>query len=345
MTMRVLIVVPALNEAKHIEAVVEHLVRDMATLPDARLVIADGGSDDGTLPLVEALARRHPSVVLLENPARLQSAAINQAVRRFGHGYDVLIRCDAHAGYPPAFCSRLLATLERTGADAVVVPLDSVGEAGLQRVVGWVSNSRLGTGGAAHRGGRSSGFVDHGHHAAFRLDTFRRCGGYDETFTHNEDAELDCRQRAFGARVYLDADIRVLYRPRSSLRGLGRQYFNYGSGRSRTVRRHPRSLRLRQAILPINLAGMVVASALGPALPLLALWPLAYLAALAAGGASLAFRHRSLLALLTAPVALVMHTAWAAGFIHGLATRRERPWQPDMAAPLPLLQGGAGESA
>ena len=48
--MRVLIVVPTLNEAKHIEGVVEHLVRDMAALPDARLVIADGGSDDGAEP-------------------------------------------------------------------------------------------------------------------------------------------------------------------------------------------------------------------------------------------------------------------------------------------------------
>ncbi|HTV20933.1 MAG TPA: glycosyltransferase family 2 protein, partial [Polyangiaceae bacterium] len=313
---RALIVIPTLNEAAHLDGVVQQLLADIAALDrsaqgSARLVIVDGGSTDGTLALAEALERQHPSVTLLHNRARIQSAAINLAVRRFGHGCDVLIRCDAHAAYPPAFCSRLLATLERTGADAVVVPLDSAGEAGLQRVVGWVCNSRLGTGGAAHRAGRTSGFVDHGHHAAFRLDMFRRCGGYDETFTHNEDAELDCRQRALGARVYLDADIRVVYRPRASLAGLWRQYHNYGIGRSRTAQRHPRSLRLRQVALPVNLVGMGLALALCPLVAPLASWPVAYLGALGAAAAGLVVKHRTPAAALAAPVALVMHTAWA----------------------------------
>jgi succinoglycan biosynthesis protein ExoA len=344
MTMRPLIVVPTLNEAAHIEAVVHQLLVEGGALDDARLVIADGGSTDGTLAIAERLARQNPAITLLHNRARIQSAAVNLAVRRFGHGCDVLIRCDAHAAYPPAFCARLLATLEQTGADAVVVPLDSAGEGGLQRVVGWVCNSPVGTGGAAHRAGRKSGFVDHGHHAAFRLEMFRRCGGYDETFTHNEDGELDCRQRALGARVYLDSAIRVVYRPRTSLGGLWRQYFSYGAGRSRTAQRHPRSLRLRQVALPSNLVGMALAAALGRWFSMLLLWPAAYVAALGLAALGLALRHRSALAALAAPVALVMHTAWAAGFLSGLARRREKRWREEMATPLQLLQG-SGEGA
>src|SRR6186713_2910719 len=99
MTMRPLIVVPTLNEAPHIEGVVRQLLADAAALNDARLVIADGGSTDGTLALAEQLARENPAVTLLHNRARIQSAALNLAVRRFGHGCDVLIRCDAHAAY------------------------------------------------------------------------------------------------------------------------------------------------------------------------------------------------------------------------------------------------------
>jgi succinoglycan biosynthesis protein ExoA len=342
--MRALIVIPTLNEARHIEAVVRRLLEEAPALGDARVVIADGGSTDGTLALGERLALEHPAVTLLHNRARIQSAAINLAVRRFGRGCDVLIRCDAHAEYPPAFCSRLLATLEGTGADAVVVPLDSAGEGRFQRVVGWVCNSALGTGGAAHRAGRRSGFVDHGHHAAFRLETFRRCGGYDETFTHNEDAELDCRQRALGARVYLDSSIRVSYRPRSSWASLCRQYFHYGAGRSRTAQRHPRSLRLRQVALPANLAGMALAAGLGTFWPQLWAWPLAYLSVLALASSGLVVRHRSALALLALPIAFVLHTAWAAGFIGGLITRREKPWRSESATPLALLQG-TGEGA
>lgn len=342
--MRALIVVPTLNEARHLEGVVQQLLGGAPEPGGARLVIVDGGSTDGTLAIAERLAQQNPCITLLHNRARIQSAAVNLAVRRFGQGCDVLIRCDAHADYPPAFCQRLLATLERTGADAVVVPLDSAGDVGLQRVVGWVCNSPVGTGGAAHRAGRTSGFVDHGHHAAFRLEMFQRCGGYDESFTHNEDGEFDCRQRALGARVYLDSDIRVVYRPRASLGALGRQYHNYGSGRSRTAQRHPRSLRLRQVALPANLAGMALALALCPwFLPLLA-WPAAYLAVLALAAGGLVLRQRSALAWLALPVALVMHTAWAAGFISGLVRRREKRWREEMATPLELLQG-SGERA
>jgi len=341
---RALIVMPTLNEAAHLEAAVSDLLRGAAEPGAVRLVIVDGGSTDGTLALAERLAREHASVRLLHNPARIQSVAVNLAVRGFGHDFDVLIRCDAHALYPPAFCARLLETLAYRQADSVVVPLDSVGHGALQRAVARVSNSPVGTGGAAHRAGHTSGFVDHGHHAAFRMDTFRNCGGYDETFTHNEDAEFDCRQRALGGRVFLDSAIRVTYHPRASFGGLWRQYFCYGAGRSRTARRHPGSLRVRQIALPVHLGVSVIAFAGSPWCPALLLWPAAYLGLLTLVALSWAVRQGSLAALLTGPVALVMHSAWASGFLAGLIQRREGVWRPNMTVPLRLAEG-LGEPA
>lgn len=336
--MRALVVIPTLNEAAHIETVVNALLADVAASDTVRIVIADGGSTDGTLALAEQLAREHRAVELIHNPARVQSAALNLSVRRFGHGHDVLIRCDAHAQYPRFFCARLVETLERMQTDAVVVPLDSVGERGLERAIAWVSNSVVGTGGAAHRAGRRSGFVDHGHHAAFRMAMFQRCGGYDESFTHNEDAELDCRQRALGGKVYLDCSIRVLYRPRASVGGLFRQYFRYGAGRSRTARRHPASLRARQIALPAHLAISALAFAISPWSPALLGWPAAYLGVLSLASLHAVVRERSLAAFLTLPVALVMHFAWGSGFLSGLCRRRERPWRPEMVDPLRLSE-------
>jgi succinoglycan biosynthesis protein ExoA len=245
-----------------------------------------------------------------------------------------MIRCDAHSSYPPNFCRRLLETLERVDADAVVVPMDSYGESGLQRAIAWVSNSPIGTGGAAHRAGRRSGFVDHGHHAAFRMDRFRRAGGYDETFSHNEDAELDCRQRALGARVYLDAEIRVGYQPRARLRDLWRQYFRYGAGRSRTARRHPGSLRLRQLAVPTHLAISLLALGVSPLFPAALAWPAFYLVVLGGTSIALAVRHRDVAGLWAGPAAAVMHTAWACGFFSGLITHREPRWRAETTTPL-----------
>jgi succinoglycan biosynthesis protein ExoA len=338
---RVLVVVPTLNEAGHIERVLRDLLAETAQFSAMHIVVADGGSTDQTVALVEAAARRHPEVMLVHNPARIQSAAVNLGVLRHGRESDVLIRCDAHSLYPAGFCRRLLETMGRVNADAVVVPMDSTGDGCLQRAVAWVSNSPIGTGGSAHRAGRRSGFVDHGHHAAFRMDRFRTTGGYDESFTHNEDAEFDCRQRALGARVYLDADIRVVYQPRPTLRGLWRQYFKYGAGRSRTARRHPGSLRLRQLAVPAHLVLSALALAISPWFVAALAWPASYLLVLAATSVWLAVRHRSACGLLAGPAAAVMHTAWACGFLWALVTRRESAWRPEMAKPLWAGTGAA----
>lgn len=331
---RVLVVVPTLNEAVHIVGVLERLLRDAAGFTAARVVVVDGGSTDQTVELVEALALRHDRLYYLPNPARIQSAAVNLAARRFGAEADVLVRCDAHADYPEGYCVRLVQTLQRVHADAVVVPMDSVGSTPLQRAVAWASNSLLGTGGAKHRGGRESGFVDHGHHAAFRMTMFRQCGGYDETFSHNEDAEFDCRQLALGARVYLDGDARLSYHPRSTLTALSSQYFRYGAGRSRTVRRHPGSLRMRQLVVPVHVLATATALLLAPWEPALLAWPALYLLALALASLTLAGRHRSWAGLLAGPAAAVMHFSWGAGFLAGLFRWRERVWNPEMVVPL-----------
>ena len=164
------------------------------------------------------------------------------------------------------------------------------------------------------------------------MASFRRAGGYDPSFTHNEDAELDCRQRALGARVYLDAEIRVAYHPRASAAALARQYFRYGKGRSRTLRRHPDSLRLRQLAVPLHLQLSLAALLFAAWWPLLLCWPMSYLAVLAGASLVLAWRHRSPCALLAGPAAALMHTAWALGFFWGCFTVRERRWMVADAA-------------
>ncbi|MDB5893956.1 MAG: succinoglycan biosynthesis protein ExoA [Rhodoferax sp.] len=336
---QVLVVIPTLNEARTIEGVVASLCDDLPQNAQVSLVVVDGGSTDGTLDIVKQLATRQPRLQWLNNPKRIQSAAVNLAASQLGHGVQVLVRCDAHAQYPRGFIRMLLASLDRTGADAVVVPMDSTGHNCVQRAVAWASDTKVGSGGSAHRGGRRSGYVDHGHHAAFRMESFRRAGGYDETFTHNEDAELDCRQRSLGSKIYLDADIRLGYHPRSTIAGLARQYFAYGRGRSRTVRRHPGSMRLRQLALPVHLVVSVLALVFAAWLPWLLLWPLAYAGVLLLTSLSIAWREKSVCGLLAGPTAAVMHLWWAAGFLAGMLFVRENRWQLSGATPLGSIGG------
>ncbi|MCK8785176.1 glycosyltransferase family 2 protein [Roseomonas sp. NAR14] len=330
----VLIVIPALNEEAHIAGVVAAMQAD-AAMAGALIVVSDGGSRDRTVEIVRGIGMRDPRVrvAVPERPDSLgtPSANVNRAVRQFGAGRRWLVRVDAHAAYPPAYASRLVAAALRTGADCVVTPMLTRGRNCFSRAAAAAQNSLLGTGGSAHRLAGRGGWVDHGHHALMRLDAFRDAGGYDEAFSHNEDAELDLRLAKAGNRIWLADDVMLTYYPRGTARGLWRQYFKYGKGRAMTVSRHGGSRKLRQTI-PLLIAPMLLVGALAP-LPwlagmpllaaLLALPSLGYVALCLLYGAWLG-RHGDGCAALAGVPAMIMHVAWSAGY-----------WRQVLAGPSP----------
>jgi len=299
-----------------------------------RFLVIDGGSTDDTPAVVRRLALADPRIRLVANPARLQSAAVNLAAGLASEAEGFLVRCDAHTAYPPGFVAAVVTHLETRGVGSVVVPMDSVGTTRFGQATAWVSDTPLGSGGSAHRGGRTSGFVDHGHHAGWTLACFRAVGGYDESYSHNEDAELDCRIAAAGMRIWLAAEIRLTYFVRPTARALARQYCNYGRGRSRTVRRHAGSIRLRQLAVPTAMTTLALALLAGVFLsPVALVAPAIYAAALAAVSLQVAWRRRAWKGMLAGPAACIMHAAWSWGFLSGLVTIREPRWRPEQGIP------------
>jgi succinoglycan biosynthesis protein ExoA len=320
--LRALVIIPCLNEEAFIGPLLQQILADDGLI-DPLIVVADGGSTDRTRAIVSDLAAGHPRVVLMDNPRRLQSAGVNLAARMYGQDRAWLVRVDAHATYPDRYASGLIAEGRRIGAASVVVSMDTVGEPGLQRAIAAAQTSALGTGGSAHRRQGSGGYVDHGHHALFRMAEFLACGGYDETFSHNEDAELDLRLARNGGAIWLTDRCPVVYHPRSTLKALWRQYYAYGRGRARTVLKHRTKLKARQAA-PLIVAPAVVLAGLAPLL-----WPLA-LPALGWGGACLGYglllgvRRRDPWAALVGVPAMTMHLAWSLGAWRQVLTEPHR---------------------
>lgn len=283
------------------------------------IVIADGGSTDGTVELAKGLGSKFANVSLLVNPKRIQSAGINLAVDEFGKDAEFVIRIDAHAEYPPDYCRVLIEEAERTGASSVVVAMKTVGIAWFQRAVAEAQNSRLGNGGAAHRQVSADGmWTDHGHHALMRIDAFTRAGGYDESFSHNEDAELDVRLRKLGFRIWLTGRTSIRYFPRSSPWALFRQYVNWGAGRAKTAIMHRMPLRIRQlvpaAILPLALLALAAPVLHAAAAPF-AIWAAVCLVY----GLYLALKGGGLGALAAGPAAMIMHMGYSIGFWRAVA--------------------------
>jgi succinoglycan biosynthesis protein ExoA len=315
----VLVVIPALNEETHIDACIRSLMFGDRRLMDVQIIIADGSSTDRTRSIAADLLDEFPNLRLILNPKRLQSAAVNLAARDYGAGCRILVRCDAHSIYPPGFVMAVADSLNQRGVASIVVPMDAFGRTCFQRAAAWIADTPLGSGGAAHRGGRTSMFVDHGHHAGFDLKTFLHVGGYNETFSHNEDAEFDTRLRHAGGRIFLDADIRLRYLPRETATALALQYFNYGKGRARTILKHGEAPQLRQVVPVLALAACVLGSALSPLDARGLLFPAGYAGVLALASIGTAIRHRSFCGLAAGAASAIMHMSWAAGFLHQLA--------------------------
>lgn len=325
-----LIVIPCLNEERHLTSLLNRLLREN---PDATVVVADGGSTDASRAIVAGLSALHPSLILLDNPGRLQSAGINLAVRHHSAGHEWLVRIDAHCDYPARYVSTLIETARRYGASSVVVPMATHGKACFQTATATAQNSLLGNGGSAHRRRSTGRFVDHGHHALMDLALFRQIGGYDESFSHNEDAELDLRLGAAGGRIWLEPELALDYWPRETIHALFRQYRGYGRGRAMTRLRHGQRMKARQAI-PLVIAPLLAMAGIGlglatafPGAAILAIPALIWALLCLVYGLMLGFRRRSICAAASGLAAMTMHLAWSVGFI-GQTLLGPRPGLP-----------------
>jgi len=321
-----LIIIPCLNEETYIKALTEKLIVD-----NVKIIIADGGSTDKTPIIAKELETQHDNVFYLHNPKRIQSAAVNLAVKEHGGASEYFIRIDAHADYPSDFCETLLKEAKDQKADSVVVSMNTVGKEGFQKAIAAAQNSKLGNGGSAHRNAENEGkWVDHGHHALMRISAFEDVEGYDESFSHNEDAELDMRLTKSGYKIWLTGKTDMIYYPRSKPIPLFKQYFKFGEGRLKTILKHRAKPHLRQMI-PVGVAPAVGLYLLSPFFGLFA-WPALIWAIIClAYGIKLAIDDKDKTIALSGFAIMIMHLAWSLGFWKGLIDnwKQAKEWLHD----------------
>jgi succinoglycan biosynthesis protein ExoA len=260
---RVSIVAPMLNEAAHVESFVADVAAQDVDLP-LELLVADGGSEDGSVDLLEAAAAKAGvAVTVIANPARHVSAGLNACIERATG--DLIVRMDCHSRYPADYVRLCVNAAEETGAwnvGGVVVaegatPAEEAVAAAMSSPFGGIGWTRSAAGGERHE-------TDTVTFGAFRPIAFEEAGLFDETLVRNQDDEFNLRLRRAGGTIVLDPAIVVRYRPRGSLRAVFRQYFEYGYWKVPVMRKHGRVLTIR-SLAPA--AFVVSLAALGAAAP------------------------------------------------------------------------------
>jgi succinoglycan biosynthesis protein ExoA len=320
---RVSVMAPMWNEAGHIE----DLVADLAGQDydgEVELLVADGGSTDGSVDRLRAAATRHGlDVTVFDNPDRWVSQALNICVGA-ARG-DLIVRVDCHSRYPIDYLRRCVEAAEATGAANVGGVFIPRGRTPTERAVACAMDSPFGGIHWTRHGPSGRVEVDTVPYGAFRPDAFRRAGLFDETLVRNQDDEFNLRLRLAGGRIVLDPSIRIFYTPRGSYRGVFRQYYEYGLWKPVVMWKHGRVVSARSLVPGAFVASLAVLAPLtpwvAPARWLLAAELGAYGAGALAFGAVALRRKRESWRLLPRVAAAfpTFHAAYGLGTLAGLA--------------------------
>lgn len=112
--MKLLIIIPAYNEAENIERVVDNIIKNY---PQFDYVIINDGSTDHTRKL--CTNRRYN---FLELPVNVGLAGAIRSGMRYAnyHGYDYAVQLDGDGQHDPAYIQNLIDKMQESNADIVI---------------------------------------------------------------------------------------------------------------------------------------------------------------------------------------------------------------------------------
>jgi glycosyltransferase involved in cell wall biosynthesis len=305
---RVCLITTVLQEAEGITELMESIVAQTRQ-PD-RVVVADGGSTDGTPDLVRRYADRLPlSVIVIPgaNRSRGRNAAVEAAD-------EPVVACiDAGCVLEPNWVATITCPLiERDDVDVVAgyyepQPRTLMEQAAAGALVPSAEEVNPET------------FLPSSRSIAFRRAAWEKAGGYPEWTPYNEDTVFDVALKRSGARFVFEPHGLVHWRPQGRPSRIFRQFYRYarGDGLSRLWFAH-----YGKAYAELLVAAAVIwlAAAYRPAW----LWSLAALGALYWWRvARRARRRRARLAVaLLSPVAMAtVDLAHVCGYTIGIVSR------------------------
>lgn len=321
----VTIIMPIRNEAIYIARSLESILKQDYPPYKIEIIIVDGMSTDDTRRViwntVDAYQLALPAISILDNPAKIVPTALNIGLQH-AQG-NVIIRVDGHCEIAHDYVQRCVEILQATDANCVGGPMTTTGETPIARAIALAQSSFFGVGGVAFRTGRREpGYVDTLAFGAYRRETFNWVGMFDEELVRNQDDEFNFRLTQAGGKIWLDPSIKSTYFSRATLRGLWRQYYQYGFFKVRIIQKHGRVPSWRHLVpgsFVLGILGTIFLALLTKNRRWLGfvVGPYAIVNILAAIWTA---RHNWSTLPLLPLIFFILHAAYGVGFLHGLQT-------------------------
>jgi succinoglycan biosynthesis protein ExoA len=245
------VLMPVRNEVGHIAGTLQALLKQDYPADRIEFIFIDGMSNDGTRQILQEWVSDVPRSRLCDNPGLIVPKALNIGLR--GARAELIVIVNARCEYPPDYVRRVVALLQRSGADCAGGVLIPLGATLKQKAIGAAMQLPLGTGEGMRLHGETKGErrlreASTVHGGCWRKQLLLGAGEFDERLVRDSDDEMSFRLRKAGARIVQSTGIRIGYHVRETYCKLFLQFLQYGYWKVHVVRQHPCQSSLRHYI-------------------------------------------------------------------------------------------------
>lgn len=242
---KVSVVIPTLNEEKHIGKCIESILN--SSYKDLEILVVDGGSKDRTVEI----ASKYEKVKVLKNPFRYTPDGLNIGIQNSSGKYIFL--AGAHSSFDEKYIEECVKRIEEGKCDVAGGVLKTLprSDSAKAKAIANTLQSIFGVGASKFRIAASESqeqYVDTVAYGIYKKDVFEKSGFFNTMLIRNQDIDMNYRIKRAGYKVMLVPSVKAYYYARDNFKDFFKNNYQNGYWVILSTRYTKRAFSLRHLI-------------------------------------------------------------------------------------------------